>query len=65
MNPAANDYCASNATQNISLAEADQFRDRLAGALALEFGESIRQDHDRRRRVLNPTCVRPPARPSP
>ena len=39
MNPAANDYSASNATQNISLAEADQFRDRLAGALALEFAD--------------------------
>jgi hypothetical protein len=38
MNPAANDYSAPNAAQNISLAEADQFRDRLAGALAVEFG---------------------------
>jgi hypothetical protein len=37
MNPAANDYSASNAAQNISLTEADQFRDRLAGALTLEF----------------------------
>jgi hypothetical protein len=37
MNPAANDYSASNAAQNISLTDADQFRDRLAGALALEF----------------------------
>ena len=36
MNPAANDYSASNAAQNISLTEADQFRDRLAGALTLE-----------------------------
>src|SRR5271166_2707315 len=38
MNPAANDYSAPNAAQNISLTEADQFRDRLAGALAVEFG---------------------------
>ena len=38
MNPAANDYSAPAAAQNISLAEADQFRDRLAGALAVEFG---------------------------
>jgi hypothetical protein len=38
MNPAGNDYSASNATLNISLTEADQFSDRLAGALALEFG---------------------------
>ena len=38
MNPAANDYSAPNAAQNISLAEADQFRDRLAGVLAIEFG---------------------------
>jgi hypothetical protein len=37
MNPAANDYSASSATQNISLTDADEFRDRLAGALALEF----------------------------
>jgi hypothetical protein len=37
MNPAANDYSAPNAAQNISLTEADQFRDRLAGALTLEF----------------------------
>ena len=37
MNPAANDYSASNAAQNISLTEADQFHDRLAGALALVF----------------------------
>lgn len=39
MNPAANDYSASDASQNISLTEADQFRDRLAGALALSFGD--------------------------
>ena len=39
MNPAANDYSAPNAAQNITLAEADQFRDRLAGALALAFGD--------------------------
>jgi len=39
MNPAANDYSAPNAAQNISLADADQFRDRLAGALALAFGD--------------------------
>ena len=38
MNPAANDYTASTTAQNISLTEADQFRDRLAGALALAFG---------------------------
>ena len=38
MNPAANDWTAPNGAQNISLAEADQFRDRLAAALALEFG---------------------------
>jgi hypothetical protein len=37
MNPAGNDYSASYAAQNITLSEADQFRDRLAGALALEF----------------------------
>jgi hypothetical protein len=38
MNPTANDYTAPNPAQNISLADADQFRDRLAGALTLEFG---------------------------
>lgn len=38
MIPSANDYSAPNAAQNISLAEADQFRDRLACALAVEFG---------------------------
>ena len=38
MNPAANDFAAPIAAQNISLADADQFRDRLAGALTLEFG---------------------------
>ena len=38
MNPAANDYSSPDPAQNISLTEADQFRDRLAGALALEFG---------------------------
>jgi hypothetical protein len=38
MNPVANDWTAPNAAQNISLTEADQFRDRLATALALEFG---------------------------
>ena len=39
MNPAANDYSAPNAAQNISLSDADQFRDRLAGALALAFAD--------------------------
>lgn len=39
MNPAGNDWTAPNAAQNISLAEADQFRDRLAGALAVAFGD--------------------------
>ena len=39
MNPAANDWTAPNAAQNISLTEADQFRDRLAGALAMAFGD--------------------------
>ena len=39
MNPTGNDYTAPNEAQNISLAEADQFRDRLAGALAVEFGD--------------------------
>jgi hypothetical protein len=38
MNPTANDYSSPDPAQNISLTEADQFRDRLAGALALEFG---------------------------
>jgi hypothetical protein len=39
MNPAANDYSALNAAQNISLTEADQFRAALAGALAVAFGD--------------------------
>ena len=38
MNPTANDWSAPNAGHNITLIEADQFRDRLAGALAVEFG---------------------------
>ncbi|HWY46494.1 MAG TPA: hypothetical protein VNX70_03865 [Bryobacteraceae bacterium] len=38
MNPTANDYSSPDPARNISLTEADQFRDRLAGALALEFG---------------------------
>jgi hypothetical protein len=39
MNRAANDYSASNAAQNISLTEADQFRYRLADALGVAFGD--------------------------
>jgi len=38
MNPAENDYSSPDPAQNISLTEADRFRDRLSGALALEFG---------------------------
>lgn len=37
MNPVSIDWTSPDATQNISLADADQFRDRLAAALTVEF----------------------------
>lgn len=39
MNPSANDWASSDPTQNISLAEADQFKNELASALAVQFVE--------------------------
>lgn len=37
MNPAGNDWTTPIAAQNICMTEADQFCDRLAAALAMEF----------------------------
>ena len=39
MNPAINDWASSDPTQNITLAEADQFKNQLAGALTVQFAE--------------------------
>lgn len=39
MNPAANDWASSDPTQNITLAEADQFKNQLSAALAVQFAD--------------------------
>ncbi len=39
MSTVANDWASSDATQNITLAEADQFKNQLAAALAIQFAE--------------------------
>jgi hypothetical protein len=39
MNPIANDWASSDPTQNLTLAEADQFQNGLAAALAVQFGD--------------------------
>jgi hypothetical protein len=39
MNPAANDWASSDPTQNITLANADQFKNQLAAAIAVQFAE--------------------------
>src|SRR5579863_4470962 len=39
MNPAANDWASSDPTQNITLADADQFKNQLAAALVVQFAE--------------------------
>src|SRR6202011_4247632 len=38
-NPAANDWASSDPTQNITLAEADQFKNQLSAALAVQFAD--------------------------
>jgi len=43
MNPIANDWASADPTQNLTLAEADQLRDRLAAALAVQFGSTFVQ----------------------
>jgi hypothetical protein len=37
MNPAANDWASSDPSQNITLADADQFTNQLAAAIAVQF----------------------------
>jgi hypothetical protein len=39
MNTAGNDWASSDPTQNITLAEADQFKNQLAAALAVQFAD--------------------------
>ena len=39
MNPAANDWASSDPTQNITLADADQFKNQLAAAIAVQFAD--------------------------
>ena len=39
MNPATNDWASSDPTQNITWAEADQFKNELAAVLAVEFAD--------------------------
>ena len=39
MNPVTNDWAASDPTQNITLADADQFKNQLAAALAVQFAD--------------------------
>lgn len=41
MNPTTNDWASSDPTQNITLAEADQFKNQLAGALVIQFGDTF------------------------
>ena len=39
MNPASNDWASSDPTQNITLADADQFKNQLAAAIAVQFAD--------------------------
>jgi hypothetical protein len=39
MNPVTNDWASSDPTQNITLAEADQFKNQLASALVVQFAD--------------------------
>ena len=39
MNPVANDWASSDPTQNITLADADQFKNQLASAIAIQFAD--------------------------
>jgi hypothetical protein len=39
MNPAVNDWASSDPSQNITMVEADQFKNQLASALAVQFAE--------------------------
>jgi hypothetical protein len=39
MNPVTNDWASSDPTQNITLADADQFKNQLAAALAVQFAD--------------------------
>ncbi|MGD0295744.1 MAG: hypothetical protein ABSE86_01430 [Bryobacteraceae bacterium] len=39
MDPTANDWASSDPTQNITLADADQFKNQLAGALVVQFAD--------------------------
>ena len=39
MNPTMNDWASADPTQNITLADADQFRNGLAQALAIQFAD--------------------------
>ena len=39
MNPVANDWASSDPTQNITLADADQFKNQLASAIAVQFAD--------------------------
>ncbi len=41
MNPTANDWASSDPTQNITLGEADQFKNQVAAALAVQFAETF------------------------
>ena len=38
MNPTANDWASPNTAENMTLSEADQFANRLAAAVAVQFG---------------------------
>jgi hypothetical protein len=39
MNPVSNDWASSDPTQNITLADADQFKNQLATAIAIQFAD--------------------------
>lgn len=39
MNPVTNDWASSDPTQNITFADADQFQNQLASAVAIQFAE--------------------------
>src|SRR5258708_38585390 len=41
MNPTANDWASSDPTENITLAEAEQFKNQVAAALAVQFAETF------------------------
>jgi len=41
MNPTTNDWASADPTQNITLGDADQFRNGLASALAIQFADTF------------------------